>query len=314
MTCPTCGNRQCYVCSKTVTQYEHFGEDKPCKLYDNTVALHDREVKDAEKAARAKIIAENPDISEEDLMLKLSEKVERDYQKRLDSANRDYRHRHGRPRHEQPRYEPPQVNRVQVNVGHPFRPVNPIDFDRLDGVPHPPRPLPGSARHHGPQDLAFEHLDLDELQRRNRAHLQQLLQRVEHRQPPNQLPPPPLQQWQQQLQHHQTPEQPTQQAPNPPPPVRTGLPVRGRPPAPHRPDQNAQLRQRNTSSHAHKARSGIQRPPTNTRAPPLPLPATPKTLTLPRTPRMQGPHLPRQRQPSATGAGTHTNVADMHWR
>ncbi|EKG19512.1 Zinc finger C6HC-type protein [Macrophomina phaseolina MS6] len=53
MTCPTCYNTQCYVCSKTVHGYDHFHESAgKCPLYDNnTEKRHQEEVKAAEAAA-----------------------------------------------------------------------------------------------------------------------------------------------------------------------------------------------------------------------------------------------------------------------
>lgn len=83
MTCPSCGHRQCYVCSASIKDYEHFAGDgrrraiasggsAGCPLYDNVEERHEREVQEAEKAARAEVVAENPDISVEDLEIKVS--------------------------------------------------------------------------------------------------------------------------------------------------------------------------------------------------------------------------------------------------
>ncbi|KXT09588.1 hypothetical protein AC579_2505 [Pseudocercospora musae] len=91
MSCPSCGNLQCYVCSETIKDYNHFNEGphgnrqggqtlngaKKCPLYDNVEERHEREVKEAEVAARAQILNDNPDVTEEDLQIKISERVKK---------------------------------------------------------------------------------------------------------------------------------------------------------------------------------------------------------------------------------------------
>jgi len=78
MTCPSCNNLQCYVCSQTVTDYTHFHRQGGCPLHDNLEERHAKEVQEAEAAARAKVVAENPLISKEDLDFQLSERVKKD--------------------------------------------------------------------------------------------------------------------------------------------------------------------------------------------------------------------------------------------
>nr|OQO20942.1 hypothetical protein B0A51_11454 [Rachicladosporium sp. CCFEE 5018] len=90
MTCPSCGHLQCYVCSTSLKGYEHFdqtgGYPAPgqhqappaggkCPLYDDVEARHEREVKVAEDAARAEVVASNPDVTAEDLQIKMSAAV-----------------------------------------------------------------------------------------------------------------------------------------------------------------------------------------------------------------------------------------------
>ncbi|KXT03202.1 hypothetical protein AC578_4746 [Pseudocercospora eumusae] len=91
MSCPSCGNLQCYVCSETIKDYNHFNEGphgvrqggqalngaKKCPLYDNVEERHEREVKEAEAAARAQVLNDNPGVTEEDLQIKISEKVKK---------------------------------------------------------------------------------------------------------------------------------------------------------------------------------------------------------------------------------------------
>lgn len=94
MTCPSCRNLQCYVCSETLKGYDHFdqtpqGDPRPggkCPLYDNLEERHEREVKAAEEAARAQVIANNPDVAPEDLEIKLSDAVKKSTEQRIRRA------------------------------------------------------------------------------------------------------------------------------------------------------------------------------------------------------------------------------------
>jgi TRIAD3 protein (E3 ubiquitin-protein ligase RNF216) len=94
MTCPSCRNLQCYVCSETLKGYDHFdqtpmGDPRPggkCPLYDNLEQRHEREVKAAEEAARAQVIANNPDVAPEDLEIKLSDAVKKSTEQRIRRA------------------------------------------------------------------------------------------------------------------------------------------------------------------------------------------------------------------------------------
>lgn len=66
-----------YVCSKNVTDYSHFGETSAgkCPLHDNIEERHEQEVKKAAGEAMAKVRAENPSLSDADLMVKVSDQV-----------------------------------------------------------------------------------------------------------------------------------------------------------------------------------------------------------------------------------------------
>lgn len=94
-TCPSCGNLQCYVCSESLKDYNHFdqgpggpnrGGSKNCPLYDNVEERHEREVKAAEEAARAQAIEENPDVSADDLQIKVSDAVSKATEDRIRRA------------------------------------------------------------------------------------------------------------------------------------------------------------------------------------------------------------------------------------
>lgn len=76
MRCTKCQNTQCYVCGENTTNYAHFGVGK-CPVHDDygVSVRHDEEVKKAEEAAKAKIRAQNVDIDEDDLTVKVSAEV-----------------------------------------------------------------------------------------------------------------------------------------------------------------------------------------------------------------------------------------------
>ncbi|KAI4641638.1 hypothetical protein J4E93_007736 [Alternaria ventricosa] len=70
-------NVQCYVCSKNVTDYNHFGESRAgkCPLHENVEDRHEQEVKRAADEAMAKVRVDNPGLSDADLMVKVSDRV-----------------------------------------------------------------------------------------------------------------------------------------------------------------------------------------------------------------------------------------------
>ena len=78
--CSRCGAYICDVCGKDISKdgYSHFGPNK-CAQYDHGanggVVRENVRVQEAEKAAKAKIRSENPDISEADLEIKFSDAV-----------------------------------------------------------------------------------------------------------------------------------------------------------------------------------------------------------------------------------------------
>ncbi|RPA78594.1 hypothetical protein BJ508DRAFT_329072 [Ascobolus immersus RN42] len=79
MTCSKCSNIQCYICSENITGYQHFKEQNGgkgnCVLHDNTEARHEQEAEQAFKEVTARLRAEDPTISEEDLKIAVSETV-----------------------------------------------------------------------------------------------------------------------------------------------------------------------------------------------------------------------------------------------
>lgn len=72
------------MCSKNVRDYQHFGEGQrlvegrrtdKCPLHENVEDRHEQEVKKAADEAMAKVRAENPGLSDADLMVKVSDRV-----------------------------------------------------------------------------------------------------------------------------------------------------------------------------------------------------------------------------------------------
>ncbi|KAK3389363.1 hypothetical protein B0H63DRAFT_98036 [Podospora didyma] len=89
MTCTRngCFNVQCYVCSKSC-DYGHFNDEsrggKPgnCPLFDIVEERHDEEVQAAAAKARKEAAEANPDIAEEFLEIRFSDKVKQDENRR----------------------------------------------------------------------------------------------------------------------------------------------------------------------------------------------------------------------------------------
>ncbi|KAB2574963.1 Ubiquitin-protein ligase [Lasiodiplodia theobromae] len=96
MTCASCHHTQCYICSKSVTGYEHFHNSHgKCPLYDENVEKrHVDEVKAAEAKALEEVKKANPDLTDEELKIKLSDVVQKEEKKRLAAADRRQQH-HG---------------------------------------------------------------------------------------------------------------------------------------------------------------------------------------------------------------------------
>ncbi|KAK5109009.1 hypothetical protein LTR62_007643 [Meristemomyces frigidus] len=99
MSCPSCGNLQCYVCSETIKDYAHFDHNAPsghapaggpvkrkCPLYDNVDERHEREVKEAKQAARKQVLEQNPELKHQDLEIEVSEAVRKATEDRIKRA------------------------------------------------------------------------------------------------------------------------------------------------------------------------------------------------------------------------------------
>ncbi|KAI7198944.1 hypothetical protein KC324_g3509 [Hortaea werneckii] len=76
-----CANPEC---EQTLKDYEHFDQaplgssrrnGKKCPLYDDVERRHEREVKQAEEAAKKQLMEDNPDLNAEDLEIKNSDRL-----------------------------------------------------------------------------------------------------------------------------------------------------------------------------------------------------------------------------------------------
>ena len=80
-----CNNIQCYVCSKDVSDYAHFGDGR-CPLFENTEKRHEDEAGRAEETVRARLRAANPNLTEEQLEVKFTKDVKKDDRRRHEAA------------------------------------------------------------------------------------------------------------------------------------------------------------------------------------------------------------------------------------
>ncbi|EXK32037.1 hypothetical protein FOXG_08437 [Fusarium oxysporum f. sp. lycopersici 4287] len=156
MTCTRkgCGNVQCYVCSKSC-DYDHFNDERRggkqgnCPLFESAEERHENEVNAAEKAAKQKVLEENPELASapELLDFNMSERVKTDDMRRKNKLGQRFRDR---------------VNFM------PMPPVLPLEGQRpfFDAPPQQPQAQHGPA--HNPYHFRQE--DLDALLRHQEAH------------------------------------------------------------------------------------------------------------------------------------------------
>ncbi|KAF1996868.1 hypothetical protein P154DRAFT_442343 [Amniculicola lignicola CBS 123094] len=146
MTCTKCRNVQCYVCSKNVTDYNHFGSNdnrNRCPLHDNVEKRHQDEIKKAEADALARIRAEHPDIPEEELQIKVSDVVKASEQARQGRAEAQH-NGFGFQMNGPNLVRAPQI---PPHIGLPIEvpPWNPIPFQPNPPAPPAPAPAPAPA-------------------------------------------------------------------------------------------------------------------------------------------------------------------------
>ena len=144
--CTSCSAVLCDYCGKDISKvmYNHFdgqgrappgvmtnGPGAKCPLYDESNKRKDRQVEEAEKQAMAKVRAEHPDLSEDDLKIKFAESV--------DSTNRPHQqwrmHRHQN-------FDEVVIPPFEVMVGERMRNVARHERHRVDPQPRPQAPFP----------------------------------------------------------------------------------------------------------------------------------------------------------------------------
>ncbi|OJD38700.1 ring finger protein [Diplodia corticola] len=134
MACPKCGHVQCYICAKSVQNYDHFhNSNGSCPLYDDNIERrHMNEVKAAEAKALEEVKKSNPDMTNEELSVKLSESVRKEEQKRVAAAERR-RHPAGLFHHRLPG-DPIEIPAAGRRRGRNPLPLDPI-AEPMVGVP-----------------------------------------------------------------------------------------------------------------------------------------------------------------------------------
>ena len=70
MTCPFCLHRQCYVCSKTIIDYQHFDnplDENPCPMYGDMSEFLSAQVDSAQDTKVRELLDTRSDLKEEDI-------------------------------------------------------------------------------------------------------------------------------------------------------------------------------------------------------------------------------------------------------
>ena len=108
--CSSCSAVICDYCGKDISKqmYNHFdgqgrappgvitnGPGAKCPLYDESSKRKDNQVEQAEKEAMAKVRAEHPDLSEEDLRIKFAKSVQSPPKRPSHHHHLGHHHRHG---------------------------------------------------------------------------------------------------------------------------------------------------------------------------------------------------------------------------
>ena len=70
ITCPNCGYQQCYACGSGFVNYEdHYGEGKPCELFENTPERLMNEAAAAQERFVREVIEKEPALRVEDVLV-----------------------------------------------------------------------------------------------------------------------------------------------------------------------------------------------------------------------------------------------------
>ncbi|RAH87749.1 hypothetical protein BO86DRAFT_10298 [Aspergillus japonicus CBS 114.51] len=155
MTCSKCGTQMCYVCNvKLGATYEHFNRPPThCRLWDQTERFPlgrqvDQEIEQVEADAIAKILAENPDVTEEEI------RVNRPGQKQNARPPRPSRPQNQNARPLQPdRARQPVQARARGNIQVPG--IAQPDQPRQHGQPRQLMQAPQVIRQADPANVYF---------------------------------------------------------------------------------------------------------------------------------------------------------------
>jgi hypothetical protein len=85
----SCGNTQCFVCSKDILDYSHFDRGKPCPMYGNMAELLEEQVATAEDVTVQKLLETRSDLKDEDIRVAKRKKASRSGFKVGESQNED---------------------------------------------------------------------------------------------------------------------------------------------------------------------------------------------------------------------------------
>ena len=181
LTCSKCNSYVCDYCGKDITKigYAHFQPERygrgasGCPATDNTEQRNAKRIEEVEKATLAKIRAENPTISEDDLKIKFSEKVQAQGQQAMpDNPYHFGHHMQPLPWHPMHYNDLPQYHQ---HVGDNLE--RPLQGNRQG--PEVARP-PHHRRHlQLRQELALQHQQrMQEIERRAQDHQQRTAERL----------------------------------------------------------------------------------------------------------------------------------------
>src|SRR5579862_2820260 len=95
MTCPFCLNKQCYVCSKTIADYDHFDNPRdtnPCPMNGDMKEFLEAQVMSAEDSAVKELLDQRLDLKEEDL--RVDKRVKKEIKRQVISASSEYSEEH----------------------------------------------------------------------------------------------------------------------------------------------------------------------------------------------------------------------------
>ena len=70
----SCGNIQCYVCSKDISGYSHFNDESPCPMYGDMADLLKKQVDTAEEETVQKLLKTRSDLKDEDIRVERRQK------------------------------------------------------------------------------------------------------------------------------------------------------------------------------------------------------------------------------------------------